>query len=50
MAEPIKGRKLTLREIMDEIADEEEVSSEEREQDLEKEYQEWSLRQMKSNP
>lgn len=31
MAEPIKGRKLTLREILDEIADDEEFSPEERE-------------------
>jgi hypothetical protein len=31
MAETIKGRKLTLREILDQIADDEEFSPEERE-------------------
>lgn len=31
MAEPIKGRKFTLREILDEIAEDEEFSPEERE-------------------
>jgi hypothetical protein len=31
MAEMIKGRKLTLREILDEIAEDEEFSDEERE-------------------
>ncbi len=31
MAETIKGRKLTLREILDEIAEDEEFSPEERE-------------------
>lgn len=51
MAEPIKGRKLTLREIMDEIADDEEINKEDRERaqeiSLELEFQEWSSR-MKS--
>jgi hypothetical protein len=31
MAEPVKNRKLTLREILDEIAEDEEFSDEERE-------------------
>jgi hypothetical protein len=31
MAEPLKGRRLTLREILDEIADDEEFTDEERE-------------------
>ena len=31
MAEPIKGRKLTLRELLDEIAEDEAFSDEERE-------------------
>jgi hypothetical protein len=52
MAEPIKGRKLTLREIMDEIADDEEIDPEQREMALEKvreiEYQDWCERQIKA--
>jgi len=39
MAEMIKGRKLTLREILDEIADDEEFSDEERE--LAREKSQW---------
>jgi len=51
MAEPIKGRKLTLREIMDEIADDEEINEKDRERaqeiSRELEFQEWSSRQTK---
>jgi hypothetical protein len=36
MAEQVKGRKITLREIMDEIADDEELNPEELESDREK--------------
>lgn len=52
MAEPVKNRKLSLREIMEEIAEDESFSDEEREQAnrkiMELEYHEWCLQQMKS--
>jgi hypothetical protein len=53
MANPIKGRKLTLREIMDEIAADEEIGDKERERaeeiSLELECQEWCSRLKKLN-
>lgn len=52
MAEPIKNRKVSLRDILDEIAEDEAFSDEDRELAREKvkelEYQEWCSRQMKS--
>lgn len=52
MAEPIKGRKITLRQIMEEIAEDETFSDEEREQAENKvkelDFQEWCRQQMKS--
>ena len=51
MAEPIKGDKLSLRQILDEIVEDEAFSEEERrmafEKSLELEYQEWRSRQTK---
>jgi hypothetical protein len=53
MAETIKVRKLTLRDILDEIAADEEFSDEERELAREKvkemEFKKWSSQQMKLN-
>lgn len=52
VAEPIKGLKITLREILDEIAEDENIDSEEREKAVkeirELEYNEWCLQQIKS--
>lgn len=51
MAEPLKAKKVSLREILDEIAEDEAFSSEEmdaaREQLKEMEYQRWCAQQMK---
>jgi hypothetical protein len=53
MAEPLKGRKLTLRELLDQIAEDEEFSDEERELAREKvreiEYKAWCKRQLKAS-
>lgn len=53
MAEPRKSGKVSLRMILDEIADDEvfseRVQDQARKESLELEYQEWSSRQKKSN-
>lgn len=52
MAEPFKSHKVSLREIMEEIAEDEAFSDEEREQAhrkmMELEYEEWCEQQIKS--
>lgn len=52
MAEPIKNHKVSLRNIMEEIAEDESFSDEERhlanKKMMELDYQEWCKRQLKS--
>lgn len=52
MAEPVKNRKVSLRDILDEIAEDESFSDEERELARDKvrelEYHKWRSKQLKS--
>ena len=52
MAEPNRNKKISLREIMDEIAEDEEFSDEDRQLARKKveelDFQEWCARQLKS--